>query len=199
MRLVHQATRKIRLGVGLALVKLIDDAKKIQRMQVSLLAGEVRDDVNRYQDYGFTSHPKSGAQGVAIAIGGNRNHTALIRVDDPRYRKKDLQEGEVAVYHWEGDSILLKNGNEIEITSTSKITVTAPEVVVTASTKVTLDSPTVECTNDLHVKGNTTIDGNASAAGNVSDASGSMQEMRNTYNSHTNPSNGNAPPPQQMT
>lgn len=146
--------RKLRLLVGLAAIKLSDDSKEIQQLQITALKDEVRSNVNRYQDYGFTSNPMEGAEAVFASLGGNRSHMVVIKCDDGRYRKKNLQKGEVAVYHHEGGYVLLKNGKEIEVVMPDgKVKVTSPEVIVTASTKVTLDSPTVECKHDLNVLG----------------------------------------------
>ena len=50
---------------------------------------------------------------------------------------------------------------------------------------------------DLAVE-ETLIEGNLKVSGNVQDQKGSMQEMRDIYNSHTNPNNGSSNPPQQM-
>lgn len=44
----------------------------------------------------------------------------------------------------------------------------------------------------------TFIEGNLKVSGNVQDQKSTMQEMRDIYNSHTNPNNGNSNPPQQM-
>lgn len=156
---LQSIARKARLAVGLGIAKLINDGAKLQRMQISALKGELRDDVNRYQNYGFTSHPRPGSAVVTVAVGGNRNHLAIVVADDPRARKKDLAEGEVAIYHHSGDYILLKNGGEIEVVSASKVTVISPEVTVTASTKVKLDTPTCEMTGNLTVQGDATVQG----------------------------------------
>lgn len=156
---LRELARKARLAVGLALIKRSYDAPGIQRLQLSLLKGEVREEVNRYQDYGFSSHARAGASAVAVAVGGSRNHLAILVADDARYRKRDLAEGEVAIYHWEGDYILFRNGREIEVVAGARVRVTAPEVIIAANTRVQLETPTVEMTGDLSVAGNVTVQG----------------------------------------
>lgn len=165
-RLLAPLRQSLRLMVGRAVLELVDDTRKLQSLQVSLLADEVRDDVERVQQYGFTSHPHPGAEAVAVCVAGNRDHALVIAVDDRRYRLTGLAAGEVALYTDEGDKIVLKRGGTIE---------------VTASTKVRIVSPLVEMTGNLQV------DGNIVATGNVSDAGGakSMAGMRSTYNGHT--------------
>ena len=50
----------------------------------------------------------------------------------------------------------------------------------------------LEIEGDLDVTGDLTVTGSIAATGDVSDANGSMQEMRDTYNLHTH---GGPPPP----
>lgn len=159
----------VRLLISRAVLSLIDDSQMLQRLQVQLMADEERGDVERFQNYGFTGVPKPGAEAIAVSIGGSRSHMVVIAVDDRRYRLTGLEEGEVAIYTDEGDKIVLKRGREIE---------------VTAGTRVILDTPDTLVKGNLHVEGDTTCDGD------VSDHSGSMQEMRDTYNSHNHPETG---------
>lgn len=56
----------------------------------------------------------------------------------------------------------------------------------------------VTARKNVQVDQNVNADLNISAGEDVSDKTSSMQDMRDTYNQHTNPSNGSAPPPQQM-
>lgn len=100
-------------------LRLASDGLKLQALQVGLLDGETADDVERFQNYGFTSVPLPGAEGVCLFLGGDRAHGVVIAMDDRRYRLKALQGGEVAIYTDEGDSIVLKRGNEIHVTTTT--------------------------------------------------------------------------------
>lgn len=102
--------------VARAVLRVADDAKKIQIVQVDLLDGETRDDLERFQNYGFTSAPSEGAEAVVLFVGGRRDHGLAIAVDDRRYRFMNLQDGEVAVYNRFGASIVLKASGEIEVT-----------------------------------------------------------------------------------
>jgi phage gp45-like len=102
--------------VARAVVKLADDGKALQELQLSVLAGEVRDGVERFQNYGFTSVPKDGAEAIVIAVGGRREHLLAIAVDDRRYRESDLESGEVAIYNHTGAKIVMKANGDIEAT-----------------------------------------------------------------------------------
>ncbi len=138
-----------------AVVKLVDDAKKFQELQVDMLNGETRDEVERVQNYGFTSVPLAGAEAVAVCVGGRRDHSIVIACDDRRYRLKGLTNGEVAIYTDEGDKIVMKRGGTIELT---------------ASTKVHLVTPLVECSTDLKVLGKLDVTGNIGSEATITGA-----------------------------
>lgn len=175
------APMKARLGlmIGRAIVVLANDSLKLQGLQIELLSDEVREGVERFQNYGFTSHPHAGAEAVAAAVAGSRDHLVVLAVDDRRYRLKGLQAGEVAIYTDEGDKVVLRRGGVIE---------------VTASTKVRLVAPLVEATGDMQVEGNITSGGDITAAGDVADQGGAktMAGMRAAFNPHQH--GASAPP-----
>jgi phage baseplate assembly protein V len=150
----------------------IGDGSKLQTGQVNLMADEVKDGVERFQQYGFTSVPLAGAEAVVVFPGGTRDHGLIIAVDDRRYRLAGLQGGEVALYTDEGDKIVLKRGGIIELT---------------AATKVRMVTPRLECTGDI-------IDNCDSQARTVAG-------MREVYDLHTHdgvqPGAGNSGDPNQ--
>lgn len=115
-KLTAPIARRVRLMVTRAVVKLVSDSLGIQGVQVSLLADEVRDNVERFQEYGFTSHPVPGAEAIAVCVGGSRDHAVVIAVDDRRYRLKGLAQGEVALYDDLGKKLVFKRNGTIEIT-----------------------------------------------------------------------------------
>jgi len=153
--------------ISRAIIKVIDDGRLLQEVQIVLQSGETRDRCEVFRQYGMTSHPLPGAEAVVAFVGGRRDHPLVTNIDDRRYRKKDLEAGEVALYNHEGTYILLKNGAEIEIF---------------AATKVRINSPLVEMSGNLVVEGTSAI---TAPNGEIADQRGTMQEMRTTYNSHT--------------
>ena len=165
------------LSVARFVLKAIDDAKKMQRLQVQILDEEVRDSVERFQQYGFTSCPHPGAEGVIIFPGGSRSHGVVIAVDDRRYRLTGLAGGEVALFTDEGDYIKLKRGNQIEI-STDKATFL----------------------KDVKVMGRLDVVGNIEGEADIIDRDGSIGGVRTTYNGHGHNETGatTAAPNEQM-
>lgn len=131
---MRQLATRIANLVSRAIVRRVDDAKKMQSLQVDLLDTETRDEVERPQNYGFTSVPLEGAEAVAVFVGGRRDHGLVLAVEDRRYRVTGLKSGEVAIYTDEGDRVTLKRGGTIEIKAASKVVVNAPAVEVAGST-----------------------------------------------------------------
>lgn len=113
--------RKLRQLASRAVIKLVNDGLKLQELQIVGLSGETLDGVERFQEYGFTSNPKAGAEAITLSVGGNRSHTVIVAVDDRRYRLKGLESGEVALYDDLGQKIVLKR---------DRIEVESPKVVV---------------------------------------------------------------------
>lgn len=119
-RILAPLKRRVMLMVGRCVLLAANDAPGRQEAQVRLLEDELRDGVERFQDYGFTSVPLPGAEGVAVFVGGNRDHGLIVAMDDRRYRIKGLEGGEVALYTCDdqdeaGHRIVFKRGGLIEV------------------------------------------------------------------------------------
>lgn len=98
-------------------VAVVDAGRKLQAIQVRLTAGEVKGNVEHFEPYGWTSHPHPGAEAVVAFLGGDRSHGVVLCAADRRYRLVGLEAGEVAIYSDEGDSVVLKRGRVVEVTT----------------------------------------------------------------------------------
>jgi len=114
-KVVAPLERRVRLMVARGVINRVTDTTKTQTVQVNLLADEVRDGVERPQQYGFTSRPFAGAEAVFLAVGGSRDHGVIVATDDRRYRPLTLAEGEVALYTHQGILVVLKVGQVVEL------------------------------------------------------------------------------------
>ena len=114
-RLIAPLRRRIMLTVGRCVLAAVNDSAASQTTQVSLLAGESRDGLERMTEYGFTSKPFPQAEGVAVFVGGDRGHGIVIATADRRYRLTGLADGEVAIYDDQEQIVKLKrNGIVVE-------------------------------------------------------------------------------------
>ncbi|MGE4292397.1 MAG: phage baseplate assembly protein V [Desulfovibrio sp.] len=119
-KLLAPIQRRVMLMVGRAVVRAVADTPAMQELQVELLAGELRERVERFQQYGFSSHPHPGAEAACVFVGGNRDHGLILAVDDRRYRIKGLAQGEVAIYTDEdqsegGHRLVLRRGGVVDV------------------------------------------------------------------------------------
>lgn len=95
-----------------AVVQLVDDGKKLQRVQLGVLADETVDDAEHFQPYGFSSVPLPGAEAFVAFPGSDRGHPVILAVTDRRYRPVGGEPGEVVIYNHTGAmAILTKDGD----------------------------------------------------------------------------------------
>ena len=114
--------------IARGVVEAAKDDKGMQLIKASILAGEDRDNVERFQQYGFTSVPLEGSEVIIVCPQGNREHMIAIAADDRRYRLKGMENGEVALYTDEGDKIHIKRGGAIEVVAATEVHVKSPLV-----------------------------------------------------------------------
>lgn len=207
-RMIAPLVRRLNNMLARGTVVMANSANKMQRLQLKLLNGETKDNVEHFEPYGFTSNPHPDAEHVTVCLDGDRGHCITVVVSDRRYRLTGLAEGEVAMFTDEGDSIQMKRGRNITATAGTKITAIAPNVEIVATAKVLMTTPLVETSADMKINGKLDVVGNITGGalfsiGNItafstSPAPISMSGMKTTYNGHTHvenalPGSTNAP------
>jgi len=162
---------RVRNAAARAVVRLVTEATKMQSLQLGVLAGETVDGIERFQEYGFSSFPFSGAEALVVFPGGDRSHGIAVAVDDRRFRVQ-VAEGEVIIYDDLGQKVHLMR-DKIAVTSPTEIVATAPLVRIIASEKVRAETPIFECTGQIK---------------DLCDGDGvTMSAMRDVYNGHRHP------------
>ena len=117
-KLIAPVKRRVMNMVARAVIESVKDSSKLQQMKLKILADETIDRLDRVQNYGFTSVPKSGAEAVVLFLGGDRSHGVIIAADDRDNRLKNLSEGDAAIYTASGAKAVLKEATknfEIEL------------------------------------------------------------------------------------
>lgn len=185
-RLIAPVTRGIRLLFGRGVLTGTHDELKMQNVQLTGMDGETFDDVERPQQYGQISVPLPGAETFFACLGGQRDQTVVLVVEDRRSRPTGLTAGDTGVYHHEGHRIrLTKNGRIIvtcktlEIYADEGVQVDTPEATFTGN--VTVDK-------NLHIKGNLTIDGKGKSQGTFTMSEAVIAGI--TYSGHVHHDNG---------
>lgn len=164
-RVLGPFVRRISNMLARGSVAAANAATRMQTLQVRLLAGEVKDAMEHFEPFGFTSKPLPGAEALAAFLGGDRSHGVVLVVADRRYRLQTLQDGEVALHDAFGNWAHFKADGTFEISAT---------------TQVAIDSPLVTMSGNLQVAGVVT------AAVNVIGGGKSLA-------THTHPANGSPP------
>ncbi len=187
-RLVAPYARRLSNMVARGSVSLVNAATKMQSLQLRLLAGESKDDVEHFEPYGLTSHPQPGAECVALFLDGDRSHGVVVCVADRRYRVKGLASGEVILHDDQGQSVYLMRGG-IKLTDKAGSTVVmqgdgSGSMTFAAGLTINANSKIV---GTLEVTQNITSDASITAAQDVGDQGGvkTMAGMREIYNRHT--------------
>ncbi len=178
-RLIAPYARRLSNMLARGTVAAVNAASKMQGLQLRLLADEVKDNVEHFEPYGFTSNPNGGAEAVAVFLDGDRSHGIAIVVADRRYRLIGLQTGEVALHDDQGQKVHLTRAGIVIDGGGLPLTIqNAPIVTVKAATKVRMETALLEVTGDIKDK---------------CDSGGkTMAGMRMTYNSHTHNENNAA-------
>ncbi len=183
MALLDPIVTKIRMMLARGVLALVDDARKMQAVQVKGMAGEALNDVEHPQPYGFTSNPLPGAEAFMMFPGGDRSHGIALVIDDRRYRLKPLGSGEVAIYSHEGHSVVLKNGRLVQVD--------CDDLVINASASVSINTSSFSVTASQITwdAAQATLTGLLSVAGDIRALTGSaalaMSRIRTLYNRHT--------------
>jgi len=96
-------------------------AKRLSRFDASGRIGEEFSDREVFQNYGFASSPKEGAECLLVRSGQN---IYMIASDDRRYRIA-LAEGEVALHDAHGNAVHLQSGGNILIKAAGDVSINA--------------------------------------------------------------------------
>ena len=107
-KLFGPIARRLSNMIARCTVAVVNSATKMQGMQIRLLAGEVKDSVEHFEPYGFTSNPNPGAEGITLFFDGDRSHGIVVVMADRRYRMTGLETGEMAIHDDQGQYVYLK-------------------------------------------------------------------------------------------
>jgi len=144
-----------------------------QLIQGEGLAGEPLQDLELFQQFGFTSRPPAGTAIVVLPLGGRTSHGIIIATENGQYRVKGLAEGETAIFNAFGDTFVFKDG---QIDGTTK------RFTLTATESMQFDSPQAHFTGAVSVQQQ--LSGNGGLAiqgGSGATFSGNVQQTGGSY------------------
>lgn len=113
-------------------VRTVNDAPRLQVLRVNLGGPDDCGSVERFQNYGFSAVPLTGAEALLVFPAGVREHPVAIAVDDRTQRPRDLAPGDVVIYSSGGARVHLR-------ASDGAVIVTANAYKVQASQSIDLE------------------------------------------------------------
>lgn len=154
--------RRLIMAVGRGRTTVVNDAGRVQTLQIRLGADEVVDAMPRLAEYGLASNPPAGSDAVAVFLAGERSNGVVIACGNQTYRMTGLASGEVAIHNNVGQSVLLAEGGmtingggqAITITNTPTVQVNAANLLVTGDIK-DHSASSVDTIEGIRVKFNT--------------------------------------------
>ena len=159
--------------LGRGVVESVDDTPMMRTIQAEFLPGDVREGLEHFEPYGFTSRVKQGAEAIGAFFNGDRSHGVVLVTADRRFRLH-VEEGEVAVFDDQGqkvvlkrDGILVETPKNLTATFGGNALATVSGTTTLKSGAVTIDAPSV------HITGTLSVDGHISGAGGLAVSGGS--------------------------
>lgn len=152
-------------------VESVDDTPMMRTVQAEFLPGDVREGLEHFEPYGFTSRVKQGAEAIGAFFNGDRSHGVVLVTADRRFRLH-VEEGEVAVFDDQEQKVVLaRDGIVVETPKNLTATVGGNAIATVSGTttlqsgEVTIDAPSVHITGTLSVDGLITGTGGMTVSG----------------------------------
>jgi phage baseplate assembly protein V len=172
-RLLAPVFRRLDMMISRGVLRATSDENGVQTMQLGLLEEEVADQVERIQSYGLSAVPHNGGDAVIAFMQGNRDHGAVLAVNDRASRPRNQKAGEVTLYNNKKVSLhLTEDGNlvitvdedegKLTIKVKDEITIEAKKLTIKIEDEISIEAPAIK------IKGDIELDGNLDATGRVS-------------------------------
>ena len=159
--------------LGRGVVESVDDTPMMRTVQAEFLPGDVREGLEHFEPYGFTSRVKQGAEAIGAFFNGDRSHGVVLVTADRRFRLH-VEEGEVAVFDDQGQKVVLKRDGILVETPKNLTATVGGNAVATVSGTTTLKSGAVTIdAPSVHITGTLAVDGHISGTGGLAVSGGS--------------------------
>ena len=72
--------------LGRGVVESVNENPMMRTIQAEFLPGDVREGLEHFEPYGFTSRVKKGAEAIGAFFSGDRSHGVVLVTADRRFR-----------------------------------------------------------------------------------------------------------------
>ncbi|ELL9332596.1 phage baseplate assembly protein V [Vibrio fluvialis] len=150
--------RRLQSMASRGLVTSVSEDTQRQKLQLVLESNESGDNIERFQDYGFSSFPPKNSEAVVMALNGCAAKRVAVAVEKKELRPKGEQD-DVFIYH--------ADGHFIRLTKDRKLIISVAEAILEATTSFTIISPETFIQGPLHVTGGISTDLGIFATGGI--------------------------------
>lgn len=121
----------------------LDDGGDQQLLGGRGVAGEELARVSRIMPHGLASSPPIGSHGIGMAINGRRDQVAVLGLEDPAKRRRNVVAGGAVLYDAAGNLVYAKMTGGVEIKAADgSVEITRGDLkVIVSDTRIDLGGP----------------------------------------------------------
>lgn len=137
--MIRPLRNRVYTMISRALIESVKDSDGMQLVKLNIREGETRTNVERFQNFGFSSNPPNSVESIVLAIGGDSDHLVGVADNDRATRPKNLSKGESVFYNAFGDKIVLTSGGDAKGALRANLDFTLDKVRLKNSTSEVID------------------------------------------------------------
>lgn len=149
---MERLARRVSMALGLGrLTANTNETASTPTVQTALAGGELRSDVPLLQQVGFRSRPLPGSDVVVLFQAGDRARGVAVATGDQRAYPRDMEPGDVCLYHaTAGSRVWLKADGSIAVSASGELDFTGSKAVFNCP---------IACSEDIVAKGDVQASG----------------------------------------
>lgn len=136
---------KLQASITRGIIKLVDDGKQTQTVQVELRFDEIADAIEHFQPFGLSFNPTKDSEVLVLAIGSSQDNLVALTATDRSIRPTDIKEGEGGLYTPSGWKVFCDEDDVVNLAGKSA----SDFVALAADVKRELDA--IKKSLDTHV------------------------------------------------
>ncbi|WP_317201491.1 phage baseplate assembly protein [Janthinobacterium sp.] len=168
---IERLYRIVMCSVGRGRITAGKTTGPVQTYQVKINDMDIRDEVPRIAEFGFTSRPPNGSDVALVCIEGSPRKSAIVGTNHQPSLPQGLLEGEAQLFNLWGMYVYMTQAGIVIEAKNQPVTINnATQVTINAATGVQMNTPILRVSGDI-------ID-------NSGTNPHTMAQMRTIYNGH---------------
>jgi phage baseplate assembly protein V len=112
---IRRLLTKLQASITRGILKLVDDEKPTQTIQVELRFHEIADAIEHFQPFGVSFNPTKDSEVLVLAIGSSQDNLVALNATDRSIRPTSIQEGEGGLYTPSGWKVFCNEDDEVHL------------------------------------------------------------------------------------